>query len=79
MDAFELDDELTREQKQDLRILLSLRGREQIQEWMDSVDWFDVAYGISLMEIAAIKELERETKYHTCEDAKILLSSIMKK
>ena len=77
MQAFELDDELTPDQKNDLRILTSLRGAEEIQEWMEAVDWFDVAYGISLMEIAAIKELERETIYDECIDAKIAISNIM--
>jgi hypothetical protein len=77
MHAFELDDELTPDQKNDLRILTSLRGSEEIQEWMAAVDWFDVAYGISLMEIAAIKELEQETIYDPCIDAKIALSNII--
>ena len=31
MEAFELDDELTPEQKDDLRILTSLRGPEEIK------------------------------------------------
>lgn len=77
MEAFELDDELTPDQKNDLRILTQLRGPEEIQEWMEAVDWFDVAYGISLMEIAAIKELERDTVYDDCIDAKIAISKIM--
>ena len=77
MHAFELDDELTPSQKNDLRILNSLRGAEEIQEWMDAVDWFDVAYGISLMEIAALKELELETEYSDCIDAKIAISNII--
>lgn len=77
-DAFELDNELTTEQKDDLRIMLSLRGKEQIQEWMDAVGYEDVMYGISLMEIAAIKELEREiTDSEHMVDAKIALSRIM--
>ena len=77
MEAFELDDELTPEQKDDLRILTSLRGPEEIQEWMAAVDWIDVAYGISLMEVAAIKELEKETMHDLCIDAKIAISNIM--
>jgi len=77
MEAFELDDELTPDQKNDLRILTQLRGPEEIQEWMEAVDWFDVAYGISLMEVAAIKELELETVYDQCLDAKIALSNII--
>jgi len=77
MEAFELDDELTPDQKNDLRILTSLRGVDEIQEWMEAVDWFDVAYGISLMEVAAIKELERETMHDLCIDAKIAISNIM--
>ena len=77
MHAFELDDELTPDQKNDLRILTSLRGGDEIQEWMEAVDWFDVAYGISLMEVAAIKELELETVYDQCIDAKIAISNIM--
>ena len=77
MEAFELDYELTPDQKNDLRILTQLRGPEEIQEWMEAVDWFDVAYGISLMEIAAIKELERDTVYDDCIDAKIAISKIM--
>ena len=75
IEAFELDDELTPDQKNDLRILTSLQGPEEIQEWMQAVDWFDVAYGISLMEIAAIKELERETEHDDCIDAKIAISA----
>ena len=50
---------------------------DEIQEWMEAVDWFDVAYGISLMEIAAIKELEKETMHDLCIDAKIAISNIM--
>lgn len=75
--AYHLDDELTPEQKNDLDILTSLRGADEINEWMEAVGWADVAYGISLMEIAAIKELELETVYDDCIDAKILISRIM--
>ena len=77
MEAYELDDELTPDQKNDLRILTQLRGPEEIQEWMEAVGWFEVAYGISLMEVAAIKELERDTVYDDCIDAKIAISKIM--
>lgn len=79
MEAYEEDDELTSDQKNDLRILFSMRGKDDIQEWMESVDWFDVAYGISLMEVAALKQLERETVYDKCIDAKIVISTIMER
>ena len=72
--AFQDDNELTPDQKNDLSILLSLKGEQEIQEWMDAVDWIDVAYGISLMEIASIKELEKVTEHDDCIDAKMILS-----
>lgn len=56
--AFELDDELNEDQKNDIRILISLRSSEVIQEWMEAVGIRDVLYGMSLLEVAALKELD---------------------
>jgi hypothetical protein len=74
IDAFELDNELTQTQKQDLRIVLSLNTPEEIQDWIDHVGWGDFEYGMSLIEVAALKQLEKDTAHDDCIDAKIALS-----
>ena len=56
--AFELDDELNDDQKNDIRILVSLKNTEEVQEWMEAVGWEDVLYGMTLLEVAALKELD---------------------
>lgn len=40
-------------QSQDIRILMSLNTKEQIQEWMDAVGPTDFEYAMDLLEIAA--------------------------
>ena len=56
--AYMLDDELSLGQKRDLDILMSLRTKEQKRSWIDSVDSGDYYYGISLLLVAHIKEIE---------------------
>jgi hypothetical protein len=40
-------------QSQDIRILMSLNTKDQIQEWMDAVGPEDFEYAVGLLEIAA--------------------------
>tara|TARA_R110000822_G_scaffold100807_2_gene226731 strand:- start:633 stop:884 length:252 start_codon:yes stop_codon:yes gene_type:complete len=40
-------------QSQDIRILMSLNTKEQIQEWMDAVGPEDFEYALDLLETAA--------------------------
>lgn len=49
-------------QLQDLRIVMSLKTSEDIQDWMMSVGPDDVRYGISLVEVAAQTLLDQETE-----------------
>lgn len=44
---------LTQEQQSDVALLMSLDTPELIQEWMEAVGKDDVAYGISLLHVAA--------------------------
>ena len=75
--AYHLDDELTPEQKADLDVLLSLKSTEMRQEWADAVGDEGISYGLALLEIAALKELERDTEHDDFIDAKIAISRIM--
>lgn len=74
--AYKLDDELTPDQKNDLNILISLDTPDQKQEWLDSVDQGDFYYGLSLLEVAALKELERDTEHGSREEAKSVIDYI---
>jgi len=40
-------------QSQDIRILMSLNTKDQIQEWMDAVGPHDFEYAVDLLETAA--------------------------
>ena len=48
----------TASQAQDLKILLSLRTPEEINEWIYAVGESDVEYGISLIECLALSVLD---------------------
>tara|TARA_B110000503_G_scaffold141270_1_gene234254 strand:- start:863 stop:1117 length:255 start_codon:yes stop_codon:yes gene_type:complete len=67
--AFELDDELNDSQKEDVRIMMSLDTKDEINNWMECVGWDDVKYGLALLEVAHIKELESETQNKPFPDA----------
>ncbi len=60
MRAYHLDDELAEYQKTDLDILMSLNTAEERQVWIESVDDQDFYYGLALLQVAAIKEIEYE-------------------
>ena len=48
-------------QVSDMNIVMSLKTSKQIQEWMLAVGAEDVAYAISLLEQAALLELDSAT------------------
>jgi hypothetical protein len=75
--AYKLDDELTPDQKNDLSILISLKTDEEKNAWINSVDEYDFYYGLSLLEIGALKELERDTENVACNEAKSIIDYIM--
>lgn len=60
MQAYHRDDELEYHQKVDLDILMSLKTTEERQVWIESVDDQDFYYGLALLQVAAIKEIEYE-------------------
>lgn len=60
MQAYHRDDELEYHQKIDLDILMSLKTAEERQVWIESVDDHDFYYGLALLQVAAIKEIEYE-------------------
>lgn len=60
MQAYHRDDELEYHQKIDLDILMSLKTTEERQVWIESVDDHDFYYGLALLQVAAIKEIEYE-------------------
>jgi len=45
----------------DMNIVMNLKTTEEIQDWMAAVGKDDVQYAISLLEQAALLELDRET------------------
>jgi hypothetical protein len=49
-------------QEQDLRIILSLKTQEQMQEWALSVGPDDTFYGLSLVECAALAMLDEDVE-----------------
>ena len=51
----------TEYQLNDFNIVMSLKTTEQIQDWMESVGYDDVCYGITLVELAAHTLLDQET------------------
>jgi len=50
-----------RYQVADMNIVMNLKTPEEIQDWMAAVGAEDVIYAISLLEQAALLELDRET------------------
>jgi hypothetical protein len=65
-------------QQQDLCILLSLHTSEQIKEWQEVVGWYDTAYGVSLMEVAALNMLDHTSVDGPFDDALTIISRIKK-
>lgn len=55
-----MSDELTRDQKTDLYILMSLKTKSEKQQWIDSVDMDQFYYGLSLLQVAAYIEMESQ-------------------
>ena len=55
-----MSDELTRDQKTDLYILMSLKTKAEKQQWIDSVDSDQFYYGLSLLQVAAYIEMESQ-------------------
>lgn len=51
----------TRYQVSDMNIVMNLKTPEEIQDWMAAVGAEDVAYAISLLEQAALLELDSAT------------------
>jgi hypothetical protein len=51
----------TEYQLNDFNIVMSLKTTEQIHDWMESVGYEDVCYGITLVELAAHTLLDQET------------------
>jgi len=49
-------------QEQDLRIILSLKTPEQMQEWALAVGPDDALYGLSLVECAALAMLDEDVE-----------------
>jgi hypothetical protein len=52
-------------QEQDLRIILSLKTPEQMQEWALAVGPDDAFYGMSLVECAALAMLDEDVEAMT--------------
>jgi hypothetical protein len=52
-------------QEQDLRIILSLKTPEQMQEWAWEVGPEDALYGLSLVECAALAMLDADVEAMT--------------
>jgi hypothetical protein len=52
-------------QTQDLRIILGLKTKQHIQDWMESVGPADVLYGMSLVECAALSMLDQDVEAMT--------------
>ena len=52
-------------QEQDLRIILSLKTPEQMQEWALAVGPEDAFYGMSLVECAALAMLDQDVEAMT--------------
>ena len=68
-------------QSGDLRILMGLDTKEQIQEWMAAVDPEDFEYAMDLLEMAAemtlLEDIDAIVEADpSCIDAKIQLSRI---
>jgi hypothetical protein len=55
----------TEYQEQDLRIILSLKTPEQMQEWAWAVGPEDAFYGLSLVECAALAMLDQDVEAMT--------------
>lgn len=49
----------------DFNIMMSLKTRDQIREWMDAVGYDDVCYGITLVLLAALAVLDEDTEAMT--------------
>lgn len=68
----------TEYQLNDFNIVMSLKTTEQIQDWMTSVGYEDVCYGITLVAIAAHTLLDQETEDMTeFPDAMSVISKFM--
>ena len=66
---------LTQEQQSDVALLMSLNTPELIQEWIEAVGKEDVAYGISLLHIAAYEA----TDNHIDAESRRLGESVLAK
>lgn len=58
--AYLMDNELTEAQKGDLNLLMALKTQEDKQNWIDAVDQEDFYYGLALLQVAALKELDKQ-------------------
>jgi len=64
-------------QSVDLQILMNLVTPQDIQEWMAAVGPDDVFYGLSLMECAALAQLDEDVSTMTAwPDAMAVINSV---